>query len=106
MTSKVGDTSNCGMTKSGRLPEQEVQDVHGKVDFMGLQAFAHRLAHVHGSPRLQNGAQLPPAGQEESYSSVDRHHGAAEPQNLPDERKSGLKTFSMLLVLEKKKGKG
>lgn len=53
---------------------------------MGLQSSAHRLAGAHGSTRLEEGRQLPPAGQEERHRRVDRHHGGAEPQNLPEKK--------------------
>lgn len=49
---------------------------------MGLQAFGHGLAHGCYASRLSDGGQLPPTGQEESYSCVHRHRGTVKPQNL------------------------
>lgn len=68
------------------LPEQEVQNINGQADFVGLQAFSHRTAHWWDFAGLQDGGQLPPTGQEESYSCVHWHNGTIKPQNLPHRR--------------------
>lgn len=68
------------------LPEQEVQNINSQADFVGLQAFSHRPAHWCDSTGLQDGGQLPPTGQEESYSCVHWHNGTIKPQNLPHKR--------------------
>lgn len=82
------------------LPEQEVQNINSQADFVGLQAFSHRPAHWCDSTGLQDGGQLPPTGQEESYSCVHWHNGTIKPQNLPHKRQ--FQTTSN----QKKKKKG
>lgn len=44
------------------------------------------MIQVFRSPQLQEGGQLPPAGQEERYNCVHWHHGATEPQYLSGQR--------------------
>lgn len=69
-----------------------MQDVDGQVDLMRLQSSGHRLAAAQGSPRLEESRQLSAKGQEESHRRVDRHHGGAEPHNLPAEREISVRT--------------
>lgn len=80
-----------------------MQNINSQADFVGLQAFSHRTAHWRDAAGLQDGGQLPPAGQEESYRCVHWHNGAIKPQNLPHKRHFQTKFNQIKKVGKKEK---